>query len=370
MNTVAPDAPVLAPTTIAELQEAMSVGSRLLPRGGGTKPALSTAPVDTVVLDMRGLAGIQDYEPEEYTLTALAGTPLHEVVAALSAHGQHLPFDPPLVRAGATLGGTVAAGLSGSGRYRYGGVRDFIIGVRLVDGAGRLVRGGGKVVKNAAGFDLPKLMVGSLGRLGVIAELSFKVFPAPPAYATVLAPVPTLDTALSLLDRMRLGSHDLYALDLAPGLAGEGNLTLVVRIGGPAIVLPARLERLRAALGGGDVLTEKADAEWWEAQAEFVWAPADECLVKAPVTPSQLGKLDAALAPAGARRAYVAGGNLAWIAWPGDQAALSSLLVELGLSGLVLRGAADAALIGVPPDRTFLSRIAAALDPSHRFLAL
>ena len=103
----------------------------------------------------------------------------------LAEHGQYLPFDPPLAAAGATLGGTVAAGLSGPGRYRYGGVRDFVLGVRFVDGMGNLVRGGGKVVKNAAGFDFPKLMVGSLGRLGVLAELSFKVFPQPPAFATL-----------------------------------------------------------------------------------------------------------------------------------------------------------------------------------------
>jgi glycolate oxidase FAD binding subunit len=93
----------------------------------------------------------------------------------------------------------MAAGLSGSGRQRYGGVRDFLIGVRFVDGQGRLVRGGGKVVKNAAGFDLPKLFVGSAGRLGVIVEASFKVFPQPPAFATLRAPQPSLDAALTAL---------------------------------------------------------------------------------------------------------------------------------------------------------------------------
>src|SRR4029450_4463398 len=92
--------------------------------------------------------------------------------AALAARGQSLRCDPFLLDAGATLGGTVAAGLSGPGRFRYGGLRDFILGVRFVDGLGRLMHMGGKVVKNAAGFDLPKFLVGSLGRFGVLAELT------------------------------------------------------------------------------------------------------------------------------------------------------------------------------------------------------
>ena len=145
----------MRPAAIQEVQEAVLATPRLHVVGGHSKPALST-PADQSVaaLEMTGLSGILEYDPGEYTFTALAGTSLATVEAALAEHGQYMPFDPPLVEAGATLGGTVAAGLSGSGRQRYGGVRDFLIGVRLVDGQGRLVRGGGKVVKNAAGFDL------------------------------------------------------------------------------------------------------------------------------------------------------------------------------------------------------------------------
>ena len=95
------------------------------------------------------------------------------------AHGQYLPFDPPLTAAGATIGGTVAAGINGPCRYRFGGIRDFLIGARIVDGEAAHPAGGGKVVKNAAGFLLHQAMVGSCGTLGVLAELTFKVFPAP-----------------------------------------------------------------------------------------------------------------------------------------------------------------------------------------------
>ena len=207
------------PASIAEVQAAVRAappGARILARGRGTKPPLSTPPDGVVALDVSGLSGIIEYEPGEFTFTALAGTPIAEIAAALAEHGQFLPFDPPLVEAGATLGGTVAAGLSGPGRYRYGGVRDFILGVRYVDGAGEVVRTGGKVVKNAAGFDISKLMVGSLGALGVLVELTFKVFPKPEAYATLRVPHPTLDDALATLHRLTGSQMDFFAIDLEP----------------------------------------------------------------------------------------------------------------------------------------------------------
>ena len=179
---------MIAAGTVEQVQEAVRATGpemRVLPVAGGTKPGVSTPRGhDVQQLDLSGLSGVLEYDPAELTITALAGTPVREVDSALEEHGQHLPFDPPLMAAGATLGGVVATGASGAGAWRHGGVRDFIIGVRFVDGTGRLVAGGGKVVKNAAGFDLPKLMVGSAGRLGVIVQLSFKVFPRPIATTT------------------------------------------------------------------------------------------------------------------------------------------------------------------------------------------
>ena len=139
----------------------------------------------TPTLDLAALAGIVEHTPEECTFTALAGTRISDIERLLAQHGQYLPFDPPLAVAGATLGGTVAAGVNGSCRYRYGGARDFLIGARIVDGRGRLTRSGGKVVKNAAGFLLHQALVGSCGTLGILAELTFKVFPAAEAHATI-----------------------------------------------------------------------------------------------------------------------------------------------------------------------------------------
>ena len=151
---------------------------RVLPIGQRTKQSLS-AGTDATLISLNQLSGIVQYEPSEFTFTALAGTTLHELIETLAEKGQYLPFDPPLVDAGATLGGTVSAGLSGPGRFRYGGVRDFLLGVKFISGDGEVITAGGKVVKNAAGFDIPKLLVGSAGRLGIMTELTFKIFPSP-----------------------------------------------------------------------------------------------------------------------------------------------------------------------------------------------
>src|SRR5512139_4155454 len=183
------------PVSIAELQAMVRSHPSVLPRGGGTKSALSTTHNGAEVIELTALAGMLEYEPGEFVFTALAGTRLADVRAQLAEHGQYMPFDPLLVDQGATLGGTIAAGANGPGRYRYGGVRDFLLGVRFVNGAGEIVHAGGKVVKNSVGFDIPKLMVCSLGRLGVLVEVSFKVFPKPEAYTTVRLECPTLSEA-------------------------------------------------------------------------------------------------------------------------------------------------------------------------------
>ncbi len=366
----------LAPTTASEVQELVAALTRLLPHGAQTKPVLlndnrvhaGNKGQEVARLDMTQLTGIIEYDPGEYTFTAYAGTRLAEITAALAEHGQYVPFDPPLVQSGATLGGTIAAGISGSGRYRYGGLRDFILGVHLVDGQGRLVRGGGKVVKNAAGFDLPKLMVGSMGRLGVLISASFKVFPVPLATATLRAKVPSLALGIAAMTKLMGGPYDLESLDLLPeDAAGAGNsVTLLARIGGPADVLAARLERLRSLVGNGEAVMD--DHALWEEAREFTWANDGTLLVKVATTPHTLPALDQALRAANAQRRYAVGGNLVWVAWPQPWEACNQLLTSLGSSGLILRGDSPRALIGTRVPSAFLTRIRTALDPSHRFL--
>jgi glycolate oxidase FAD binding subunit len=345
---------------------------RILPHGGRSKPALTALPHGATPLDLRDLSGILEYEPGEYTITARAGTPLAEVEAVLAENGQYLPFDPPFVDQGATLGGTVAAGLSGSGRYRYGGVRDFLIGVRFVDGQGRLVRGGGKVVKNAAGFDLPKLMVGSLGRLGVLVEVSFKVFPRPQSYVSLTVNYPDLESALDGMNQAASARMEIDALDLIAQNDGKGAATyaLWVRVGGWEAVLPQRIAQLRTAIGAGMEVSGATEAAAWRAVREFTWAPADGMLVKVATSIAQIQALEQRLVTTGAMRRYAVGGNLGWIAWPGPIAALDQMLAALTLSGLVLRGETRKPWIGQPIDNVFVRRIKQALDPVGKFLDL
>lgn len=351
-------------TTIEDIRNAVREGARLLPRGGGTKPGLSTPTEGVAPLDMSGLAGVLEYDPGEFTFTALAGTRLAEVQALLRQHGQYLPFDPPLVEKGATLGGTVAAGLSGPGRYRYGGVRDFILGVRFVDGHGEVIRGGGKVVKNAAGFDFPKMMVGSLGQLGVLVELTFKVFPQPPAYLTVSLHCATLAEAVAALYRLYTARMDIDALDLLPA---EGAATLQVRMGGLPAGLPARAERVRALLGGGEIVQGAEEAALWRDAREFAWVPPGWALVKVPLTPRRIVELESALAGKAPLRRYASGGNVAWVALPEPPATLHAPLLELGLSGLAVFGPPGQARLGVRVGESFERRVKAVLDPYHRF---
>jgi glycolate oxidase FAD binding subunit len=153
-------------------------------RGGGTKDFYGRAPTGEI-LDMRVYSGIVDYEPTELVVTGRAGTPLEDIEAAMERHGQMLAFEPPRFGSGSTLGGAIASGLSGPRRAYAGAARDFVLGVRMLDGKGSDLSFGGRVMKNVAGYDVSRLMTGALGTLGVLTEISLKVLPRPPAELTL-----------------------------------------------------------------------------------------------------------------------------------------------------------------------------------------
>jgi len=183
-------------TQLAERIRAASSESPLSIRGGGSKDFYGNAPRGET-LDVRGHCGIVDYEPTELVITAKCGTPLAEIKSALAARRQMLAFEPPGFGGDATIGGVVAAGLSGPRRATAGAVRDFVLGVKLLDGQGRELTFGGQVMKNVAGYDVSRLMAGSLGTLGLILEVSLKVLPLPAAEATLRFDLPAtkaLDT--------------------------------------------------------------------------------------------------------------------------------------------------------------------------------
>jgi len=168
-------------------------------RGGGSKDFYGNAPRGEI-LDTRGHAGIVDYEPTELVVTARCGTPLSELEKILETNRQYLPFEPPHFGPGATLGGCVAAGLSGPRRASAGALRDFVLGVKLIDGRGEALAFGGRVMKNVAGYDVSRLVAGSLGTLGLIAEVSLKLAPRPAAEVTLRLEAPQA-RALELMNR-------------------------------------------------------------------------------------------------------------------------------------------------------------------------
>ncbi len=352
---------LLHPASIDELAAAIPTHDRWAVRGAGTKPGLACRRVDAL-LDLSRLAGMVEYTPEECTFTALAGTPLLDIERALAPHGQYLPFDPPLAQAGATIGGTVAAGVNGSCRYRFGGIRDFLIGARIVDGQGRVIHSGGKVVKNAAGFLLHQAMVGSCGRLGVVAEVTFKVFPAPAEHATVRVDAGDLAAGLSLMMAIQRQPFDLEAIDLTP----PGLLTL--RIGGAAEAIEVRAVALAQALGrDARILRGDDDAAVWQEARELTWADRRAALVRVPITSSGVRPLEDALSGHDSTRRYAVAGNLAWIAWRPELAVLDGVLRAQHLVGQVLAGDTSRAFIGASLPNPFAERLRSVMDPTARF---
>jgi len=164
---------------IAEaVREAVHARQALRIKAGGTKDFYGY-PAQGEPLDVSTHSGVVEYDPGELVITCRAGTALSEIRSTLLENGQHLPFEPPAFGDGATVGGTVACGLSGPRRPWAGSLRDYLLGVKLVNGDGEIVQYGGQVMKNVAGYDVSRLVAGSMGTLGVVLETSFKVLPVP-----------------------------------------------------------------------------------------------------------------------------------------------------------------------------------------------
>jgi glycolate oxidase FAD binding subunit len=201
-------------------------------------------------LPMGELAGISSYEPTELVVTVRAGTPLAELEAALEERGQCLPFEPPRFAPGGTVGGMVSAGLAGPARATMGAVRDHVLGLTLLDGRGEVLTFGGQVAKNVAGYDVSRLIVGSLGILGVICEVSLKVLPISRATATLC-----FDWAESrALEQLRTWASQ--PLPVNASAWHEGRLHL--RLAGAAAAVSAACGRL-----GGTAVAPEAARTWW-----------------------------------------------------------------------------------------------------------
>lgn len=315
---------------------------------------------------MKHFSGITQYDPSEYTFTAGSGTPVRDLVDELALRGQALPFDPVLAGQGATIGGTIASGLSGSGRFRFGGVRDFLLGVQVITGDGECCVGGGKVVKNAAGFDIPKLLVGSLGRLGAISEVTMKVFPRAAVSKTIL--IQCRDHAHAA-QRMQIAARspwDLDAIDYRPIESA-----IYLRLTGPESSLGPMSRRIESEFGS-DATEAVNTSRLWSHIGSLSWVPSAVAVARIPANDPMNLELQSHIdADPELHSHWSAAGGLIWVA--AETAVATERLGEycrkLRLAGLNVIGRGLPPIMGHYPIPPLLDRIAIAMDPTETFLS-
>ena len=239
------------------VRSAAASGGKLRIRGGGSKDFYGES-LQGDILSTAPLNGVLSYEPSELVVTALAGTPLAELEALLLAQGQCLPFEPPHFGPGATLGGMVAAGLSGPARASVGALRDYVLGVKLINGKGEALTFGGQVMKNVAGYDVSRLMVGAMGTLGLLTEISIKVLPIAPQEATLKFAM----TQAQALTQLNTWGGLPLPLNASCWLQENAAGTLYLRLRGAA----AAVESACAKLGGQQIDNAQASADWQRAR--------------------------------------------------------------------------------------------------------
>jgi len=257
-------------TLLDQVRSAVADRTPLQIRGGGSKDFVGTIQ-PAQLLDTRSHSGILDYAPTELVVTVAAGTPLAELEAALAEKGQCLPFEPPhfmwSAAAGApavaTVGGMVATGLAGPARATVGSVRDYVLGLQLINGQGEHLTFGGQVMKNVAGYDVSRLMAGAMGTLGVITQVSLKVLPVAPAEATLVF---GLDQVTALEHLHRWGGEPLplnascWVHD--PTAAGGGRDLLFVRLRGAVAAVDAACLKMLTEVPGERMDNAQAGPDW------------------------------------------------------------------------------------------------------------
>jgi glycolate oxidase FAD binding subunit len=235
------------------ITDAQRRGTALRLSGNGTKAFYGEYrdPPTSQILNLSTYRGVISYDPSELVVTARCGTPLSELEDLLSSRGQYLAFEPPGFGGDPTIGGVVAAGLSGPRRFQVGAARDFVLGAVLISADAQILKFGGQVMKNVAGFDISRLLCGSLGILGPIIEVSIKVLPLPRLEATLHFDM-SVEDALEALNRW--GGQPL---PISASAWFDGQLWL--RLSGAPSALKTARERL-----GGQLLSETAGVQWWQ----------------------------------------------------------------------------------------------------------
>ncbi|MES2666775.1 MAG: FAD-binding protein [Pseudomonadota bacterium] len=328
----------MRPVDEAELAEAVrGANGPLRIVGGGTRGIGRLGVAE--VLDVSGLSGITLYEPGALTLVAGAGTPVAEVEAVLAAERQRLAFEVPdlrrlLGRSGAsTLGGVVAANASGPRRVQVGACRDALLGVRFVDGAGVVVKNGGRVMKNVTGYDLVKLMAGSQGTLGVLTEVAFKVQAVPEAEATLVSGPVGAAAAVAAMAVALTSPFDVS------GAAWDGRV--LVRVEGMAGSVAYRAAELAKRLPGFAAVTGADSAALWAGVRDVTaFAGGIGAVWRVAAKPSDAPAVLAALQDMPHRAVMDWGGGLIWLLVEGDGGAevLRSAVTRLGGHATLIRG--------------------------------
>jgi len=358
--------------TLERVRAAVADHTPLRLRGGGSKD-FHGLQLQGEILDTRSLRGIVSYEPSELVVTVRAGTPLAELEAALAEKGQCLAFEPPHFATAegdvATVGGMVAAGWSGPARASVGAVRDFMLGIEIINGKAELLRFGGTVMKNVAGYDVSRLMAGSWGTLGLITEVSLKVLPVVPGEATLRFAGISQAEALQRLNHW--GGQPL-PLNASCWLEENGAGTLYVRLRGAVAAVDAACKHM-----GGERMDVATAAPYWQACREqqlawFIQRQPAHALWRLSVPQTA----PALQLPAGVTTELVEWhGGLRWVQAPADAgAALQQLAQSVGGSASLFR-AANAGGISAQaifdPQTAALQRIHAqlkqAFDPAGIF---
>lgn len=298
--------------------------------GGGTKAWYGNANSYSK-LDTRTYSGILEYHPEELVITACAGTPLAEIESALAEKNQILAFEPPHFGPSASFGGAIAAGLAGPGRISLGNLRDFILGSRLMDGKGQDLTFGGKVIKNVAGYDVSRLLPGSMGTISLLLEASVKVLPKPAATNTLRCHLPQA-RALQLLNSWAGQPLPLSASAWIGNHNEDGELT--IRLSGAIAAVKAAIPVLEAAVNIVE-LDPKTASEFWEDLREqelisFNHLPANETLFRLAL-PAACGPLNIPQMTGGLVLEWH--GQQRWITAPGDDTTFAAIKQIASING-------------------------------------
>ncbi len=345
-------------------------GTRLQIRGGGSRARLGHG-VTGELLDITGLKGVSLYEPGALTIVTAAGTPLETIEKTLAKEGQRLPFEPMDHRAlygtngKSTIGGVVAANISGPRRIQAGACRDSLIGVRFVDGEGTIIKNGGRVMKNVTGYDLVKLMAGSHGTLGVLTEVAFKVLPMPEAGATVIIEGLDNDKAGAAMSAALTAPYDVNGAAHLPATADTAARTYV-RVEGFEGSVKYRSGKLKDLLAGfGDVSIEadraRSDKMWHQIRDAEAVAAGKGDIWRISVKPSDGPKL-ANLLGREAQIQFDWGGGLVWACVPESTNVRDVMNGIEGHATLIRSDDATAKQLGVfQPEPASLAKISAGL---------